>query len=310
MRVVRAYAPASLANFAVGFDIIGAAIQGMGDEVTLEKAEDGVKITSISGDATIPMNPEKNTAGKALLEFIELNNLEYGFNMSIKKGIPLASGLGGSAASAVAATIAADRLSGLKLSKETLLRISLSGELISSGSVHTDNVAPSLYGGITVSLKDKNQNYIIQKIPSLTSLKMVMIHPHLEISTKEARDILRQDVPLNLHVQQSMNLAAFIISVYTAQIDLLKKTFDDLIIEPQRASLIPDFSQIKSVCQNSGAIGCSISGAGPTMFAVCDNAEVTQKIESSLKELKTSVKLDVWTTNIDTIGARILEVKS
>src|SRR6202012_4964133 len=191
----------------------------------------------------------------------------FGFEMQIEKGIPLGSGLGGSAASAVGAVVAANALLPEPVSKLELLKFAMQGEKVASGSLHVDNIAPSLFGGLVLTVGIDHPR--VKQIPVPAGIKSVIVHPHMFLSTKQARAILKRTVELSEFVWQTANLAGFISGCYTNDLDMLRESFEDVVIEPQRAALIPGFADVRRAALSAGALGCSISGAGPTCFAWC-----------------------------------------
>lgn len=282
-----ALAPASVANVAVGFDLLGFSVSAAGDEVTVERvSKHGVEIVGVSGLVTqVPKDPAKNTATAGLVRMIHELSLPFGFQVSIKKGIPLGSGMGGSAASAVAAVVAANALLDRPLAEADLLSYALIGEAQASGSYHADNVAPSLRGGLTMarvrSTNDLPRVEIIS-IPAPRGVFCVLVHPHLVLETKAARGVLKPDLHLKSHVEQSANLAGFIAACYRQDLELLKGSFADVVIEPQRAHLIPGFQDVKDSAMKAGALGCSISGAGPSLFAWVHGRERAEDVEKAM----------------------------
>ncbi|MBF0548309.1 MAG: homoserine kinase [Candidatus Riflebacteria bacterium] len=303
------YAPATVSNVAVGFDILGFAIEGFGDTIKVKRIQGcEVRITHITGlPDTIPVEATRNTAGMALLALRGTLNLPYGFELEIKKGIPLGSGIGGSAASAVGAVVAANRLLDKPLDPETLFSFALKGEQVASGAIHGDNIAPCLYGGMTL-IRNVNPPDIV-KFPILTDLRVVLIHPRMQINTKEARQILRPDVPLKSFVHQTANLAGFVAGLFSGDLELIGRSLEDVVIEPQRAVLIPGFSEVKKSAKNAGALGCSISGSGPSMFAFCKNENDALAVQEAMitSFQKHSMVCDTWTGPISSRGARILD---
>ncbi|MCB0392516.1 MAG: homoserine kinase [Bdellovibrionales bacterium] len=306
---VTGFGPASIGNLAVGFDILGLSLSGIYDEVTLTKRTDReIKISNIKGvTQNLPKEAHKNTCGAALLAFQDKLNLNYGFDIAINKGIPLASGMGGSAASAVATVIAANHFLSQPLEKNELLEFALAGEQVASGSAHLDNVAPSLLGGLCLCLKN---NKVI-KIPTSSELNVVIFHPHIQVETKVARSILKDSISLNQYIEQSQYLAGFISACYEGDFNLIAKSLKDVVIEPQRSKLIPHFYQYQQeVLKVDGVLGCSISGAGPTMFALTNSDKsslaVKQTFEQVAKLLNQSGKC--WKLKINDQGAYTNEV--
>ena len=213
----------------------------------------------------IPRDPGTNTAGRALLAMQEALKPGFGFDAFIDKGIPLGSGLGGSAASAVAAVVAANALLDKPLSKIELLKFAMQGEKVSSGSLHVDNISPSLFGGLVLTVGIDNPR--VKQIPVPNGIRAVLVHPHLFLSTKQARGILKREVTMSDFIWQTANLAGFISGCYTNDLDMIRASFEDVVIEKQRSQLIPGFDAVRQGALADGALGCTISGAGPTMFA-------------------------------------------
>src|SRR5207253_363700 len=262
-----AFAPASVGNVAIGFDILGVAVDALGDRIGVSRrVEPGVVITSVQGVAgELPREPEHNTAGRALLAMQEALHPGFGFAMQIEKGIPLGSGLGGSAASAVGAVVAANALLPQPCSKLELLQFAMQGEAVASGSLHVDNISASLFGGLVLTVGIDHPR--VKQIPVPHGIRAVIVHPHMFLSTKQARAILRRTVDLSDFVWQTANLAGFISGCYTNDLDMIRASLEDVVIEPQRQALIPGFQAVRAAAMEAGALGCSISGAGPTTFA-------------------------------------------
>jgi homoserine kinase len=303
-----AFAPASVGNVAIGFDILGFAIDALGDKVTARRsATPGVRVTAIRGVAAdLPLEPEKNTAGQAVIALLDALQPGFGIDLEIDKGIPLASGLGGSAASAVAAVVAANALLDTPLSKLEQLKFAMQGEQVASGSLHVDNIAPSLFGGLVLTVGIDQPR--VKQIPVPTRIRAVIVHPHMFLSTKQARAILSRTVPMADFVWQTANLAGFISGCYTDDLDMIRASFQDVVIEPQRQALIPGFATIRSAAMDAGALGCSISGAGPTLFAWCleNDGEQVRKVMVD-QFARQNLKVDDWVVEIRSAGARVID---
>lgn len=301
------FAPATVGNVGIGFDILGHTVQALGDRVRIRRtATPGIRIAGIRGvETALPLEPEKNTAGMALVAMSQALGLDFGMELTIEKGIPLGSGLGGSAASAVAAVVAANALLARPLTKLELLKFAMHGEAVASGSVHVDNIAPSLFGGLVLTVGIDHPR--TKQIPVPPSIRCVLVHPHMFLSTREARGVLSKTVTLSDVVWQAANLAGFIAGCYTNDLDMLRDAFEDVIIEPQRAQLIPGFAAVKQAAMSRGAIGCSISGAGPTVFAWCE-APLAEGIRAAMVEAFAAHGLasDHWISVIDAEGARVV----
>jgi homoserine kinase len=304
---VTAFAPASAANVAIGFDILGFSVDVLGDSVTIERTEKpGVSITGATGVVTdIPRDPEKNTAGRALLAMQQALSPGFGFAASIHKGIPLGSGLGGSAASAVAAVVAANALLDKPLSKIELLKFAMQGEAVSSGSLHVDNISPSLFGGLVLTVGIDNPR--VKQIPVPNGIRAILVHPHLFLSTKAARGILKHDVTMSDFIWQTANLAGFISGCYTNDLDMIRASFEDVVIEKQRSQLIPGFDSVRQGAIDQGALGCTISGAGPTMFAWSLDSDAPKVRDAMVAAFKAAGKeTDAWIVPITSTGAHVV----
>jgi homoserine kinase len=302
-----AFAPASAANVAIGFDILGFSVDVLGDQVTVERtASPGVVINGATGVVTdIPRQPEKNTAGRALLAMQQALSPGFGFAASIHKGIPLGSGLGGSAASAVAAVVAANALLPQPLPKIELLKFAMLGEAVSSGSLHVDNISPSLFGGLVLTVGIDHPR--VKQIPVPANIRAILVHPHLFLSTKQARGILKREVTMSDFIWQTANLAGFISGCYTNDLDMIRASFEDVVIEKQRSQLIPGFDSVRNGAIAAGALGCTISGAGPTMFAWALESDAEKVRAAMVAAFKaTGLAVDDWVVPITASGARVL----
>ena len=260
-----AFAPASVGNIGVGFDLLGHSIAGPGDIARVRRsAAPGVRITTIGGIAEadhLPREATRNTAGRALLELLAVAAPGFGFELALEKGIPLGSGLGGSAASCVAALVAANALLPAPLSREALYPLALDGESVASGSRHGDNVAPMLFGGIVLATTER-------ALPLSCPLPLVcaVVHPDQVLETRRARDVLAAPYPLAEVVRHSGHLALFLTGLQRGDAALIRAGLHDVLVEPRRAALIPGFADVKAAALDHGALGASISGAGPSVF--------------------------------------------
>jgi homoserine kinase len=307
-QVASAFAPASVGNVAIGFDILGFSVNALGDRATVRRIPGPeVRIRAIRGVVTdLPLAPEKNTAGRALQAMCESLALDYGFELELDKGIPLASGLGGSAASAVAAVVAANALLPKPCTPLELLKFAMHGEAVASGSMHVDNIAPSLYGGLVLTVGIDHPR--VKQIPVPASVRAVVVHPHMFLSTRAARAILKGSVEMKDFVWQTANLAGFISGCYTNDLDMIRESFEDVVIEPQRSALIPGFGEARRAAVSAGALGCSISGAGPTMFAWCLESHALAVREALVIEFsRHGLASDHWVTAVEPVGARVLD---
>ncbi|HEY2144614.1 MAG TPA: homoserine kinase [Steroidobacteraceae bacterium] len=305
---VTAFAPATVANVGIGFDILGHAVDAIGDRVRIRRIEQReVRIRSITGVAgDLPVEPKHNTAGRAVQALHAALNLSFGFELEIEKGIPLGSGMGGSAASAVAAVVAANALLQAPVPQLQLLKFAMEGEIVASGAAHIDNIAPCLFGGLTLTVGIDNPR--VKQIPVPRGLRCVLVHPHMYLGTREARAILNTNVSRSDYVWQSANLAGFISGCYSNDLDMIRDSFNDVIIEPQRHSLIPGFKDVQRAAMSAGALGCSISGAGPAIFAWSEiqHAEAVRgAMVASFAEH--DLASDSWVSLMQNYGARVVQ---
>lgn len=314
-RSATAFAPATVANVAVGFDILGFAVEAAGDRVTVTKtAEPTVTIREVTdaGGAPfgpeIPLDPARNTATVGLTALLEEQKLDFGFEVSIGKGIALGSGLGGSAASAVASLVAANALLPQPLETEALLPFALLGEQAASGAIHPDNVTPCLLGGLTLVTSLSPFRHV--RLPVPREILTVLVHPHTRVDTRGARRLLRSQVPLADFVRQTASLAGFVAGCYTGDLELIGESLRDHVVEAQRAPLIPAFAEVKAAALASGALGASISGSGPTVFAWVASPGTAERVRASMLRAfreHGGAEADSWVSPVSEHGARILK---
>lgn len=258
-----AFAPASVGNVAVGFDILGHSIAGAGDRVTVTRtSRREVRITSITNAGRLPREASLNTAGVALMSLRDVLSLDHGFDIALEKGIPFGSGMGGSAASAVAALIAANALLDEPLPREDLYRHAIAGEAIASGGAHGDNVGPMLLGGLVLATAER-----IVPIDVPGEWHATIVHPHTVLETRESRSVLAGSYELHQFVEQSANLALVLAGCMKGDAALVREGLRDVLVEPRRAFLIPGFAAVKAAALAHDALGASISGGGPSIFA-------------------------------------------
>ena len=302
-----AFAPASVGNVAVGFDVLGHSVDVVGDRVrATHLPERRVIIETITGVVTnLPRDPERNAASMAVLALMDRLNLNHGFALALEKGIPLGSGLGGSAASAVAGVVAAAGLLEPRPDNLLLLKCAMKGEEAACGTAHVDNISSSLYGGLvlTVGIDDP----YVKKIPVPDTVRCVLVHPHMELQTRVARQILQETVRLSDVVWQQANLAGLIAGCFSGDLALVRASLEDVVIEPQRSKLIPGFDAVKHAAMSNGALGCSISGGGPTLFAWCEESVAAAVCAAMVRAFNTiGLATDEWVTPITAAGARLV----
>ena len=306
---IRVFAPATVANVACGFDIFGFAVDNPGDQVTLTLTDEpGVRITDIIGDGgKLPREASRNTASIAIQTFLKhLNRADVGLDVVLQKQMPLGSGLGSSAASAVAGVFAANELLGRPLPIMKLLPFAMEGERIACGSAHADNVGPSLLGGFVVVRSYQPLDVI--RINTPASLYCTLVHPDIEVNTKDARFILKNEVSLKNTITQMGNVAGLIAGLMTPDYDLISRSLVDVIIEPVRAILIPEFNEAKKAALDNGALGCSISGSGPSMFALSRDAETAQKVGKAMQQafLFVGITSEAYVSQINQQGPKVI----
>jgi homoserine kinase len=276
-----AFAPATVSNVACGFDVLGFALETPGDEVTDTLAPSGVRIEAIEGDdGRLPRESAKNTAGVAALALLTKLEERRGVTLRIRKGLPLSSGLGGSAASAAAAVVAVDAVLGANASLETLLSCALEGERLGAGSAHADNIAPSLCGGFVLVRRPNPPDVI--RLPVPPGLVAVVVHPDLEVETARARALLGTTVPLADAVRQWANLGAFVDGLHRGDFAQISRSLEDTIAEPRRAPLVPGLAMIKRAAADAGALGSSLSGSGPSLFALCVGEQIARRVADAM----------------------------
>lgn len=307
-KIVKVYAPASIGNVSCGFDVMGMAVDAPGDEVVIELNDSGiVTIKKIKGDnGRLPIKAEENTAGVAVMEYLKSINSPQGVEITLIKNLPLGSGMGSSAASAVAAVVAINHAMGNQLKKSELLPFAMQAEFVACGSAHADNAAPSLLGGL-ILIRDNDPLDIIE-IPTPDELMCVLVHPHVEVKTRDARQVLRQSVPLKDAITQWGNTAALVAGMMKPDYELIGRSLQDVVAEPVRAVLIPGFHTIKSKAVEAGALGCGISGSGPTMFAFCKGKTIAERVGEAMQKEFSIIGLqsEVYVSGVNKEGARII----
>ncbi|MGD9388740.1 MAG: homoserine kinase [Gammaproteobacteria bacterium] len=307
MSTITAFAPASVGNVGVGFDILGHAIEGVGDTVTLRRrAASGMAFARISGVITeLPRDVEANAATRPLLSMARDFGIEGGLEIELNKGIPLGSGMGGSAASAVAAVVAADALWELGLERQRLLAYALEGESVASGAAHADNAAASLFGGLVLTEPGPPLHCTVVPVPA--DVACVLCHPELEVRTRDARQILSDSVPRQAFVRQSGWLAGFVAGCLRGDLDQVARCLRDEIIWPQRARLVPGAVNALEAARQAGAFGGSLSGSGPSVFAWTrrDNAEAVARSMTARFEAA-GIPCEHWISTPNAPGARVL----
>jgi homoserine kinase len=304
-RSAQAFAPASVGNVGVGFDILGHVIEGVGDTVRVSRIDTSeVRIAAIRGATVdLPTDAPGNTAGASLIALREALALPFGFEIEIDKGIPLGSGMGGSAASCVAALVAANALLDVPLSREALYPFALTGEAVASGGRHGDNLGPMLLGGLVLSTTDR-----LVKVPVPDAWHSVLVHPEAILETRRAREALKGGYALSEFVAQSANLALVLAGCHAGDAELVRAGLKDVLVEPRRAPLIVGFDAAKQAALHGGAMGASISGAGPSVFGWFETRE---QAEAAAPLIQAAFALagfesQAWVSPINSPAAKIL----
>ena len=307
-RVVTAFAPATVSNVACGFDVLGFPMEEPGDTVSARLLPSGVQIDDILNDGgRIPRQPERNTASVAARALLDALGETRGVALTITKGLPLASGLGGSAASAAAAVVAVNALVGGNATIDQLVAAALLGEGLGKGGAHPDNIAPAICGGF-VLVRHPNPPDIV-RLPVPKGLTVVLVHPDIEIVTSQARALLGTTVLLSDAVKQWANLGALVDGLHRSDFALISRSLVDSIAEPKRAPLIPGLASIKKAAMDAGALGCSISGSGPSIFALCQDRAIADRVAPAMTAAVTAairVTSQTYVSSISTRGAHVI----
>ena len=305
---IKVFAPATVANVTCGFDILGFAVDHPGDEITLKKSNSSeVKILEITGDeGALPYDPDQNTCSVVIKMFLKDLSIDQGIDIFLEKKMPLGSGLGSSAASSVAAIFAINELMGKPRKLEDLLPYAMEGERVACGAAHADNVAPGLYGGFVLIRSYDPLDVIRLKTPD--KLFATLVHPHIEVKTKDAREILRKQIYFKESVKQSGNVAGLVAGLLTSDYDLISRSMHDYIVEPIRSILIPGYSEVKDAAIGLGALGAGISGSGPSIFALSKDRVTAEKIGMRMKNIyaEFSIESETYVSRINQLGPKII----
>ncbi|MGC4034387.1 MAG: homoserine kinase [Chitinophagaceae bacterium] len=304
MKSIKVKAPATVANLVCGFDILGLALNDPEDIMELRLSDQpGIRISHTDG-YDLPVEPEKNVAGAALIALLQELKQDVGLELSITKCIKPGSGLGSSAASSAGAVVAANYLLGNKFSNEDLVRFAMNGEKVASGVKHADNIAPCIYGGITLI----RSIFPLDIVPlSGPPLYVAVIHPQIEVRTSDARQILRKEVQLKDAIKQWGNIAGLVTGFLKQDYDLIGRSLEDVIIEPVRSILIPGFDLVKSGGKEAGALGGGISGSGPSIFMLCKELETAKQVEKLMQNVYEKIGVDykTYVTTVNYDGVRV-----
>ncbi|OAD45408.1 homoserine kinase [Polaribacter atrinae] len=307
MDYLKIFAPATVANVSCGFDSLGFAVDAIGDEMTFTKTtEKGVKITNITG-ANLTYNVDENAASAVVKKILNEANADFGIELTIHKGFSPGSGLGSSAASAAGAAFGANQLLGNIYSDLELTKFAMFGEEVACGTPIADNVSAAIYGGF-VLVRSYSPLEII-KLPVPSELRVVAIHPQVEVKTKDAREVLPTEIALKDAVTQWANVGGLISGLYSDNYKLISNSLVDIIVEPHRKKLIPFFDDVKNAATKAGALGAGISGSGPTIFALCKGDKIAKDVYKSIEESykNTGIDFEMFISKVNHEGIKILE---
>jgi homoserine kinase len=308
---VRVFAPATVSNLGPGFDVLGLALHRPGDIVEAECADrPGVDLADVAGDGgLLPRDAARNAAGVAAGEVLRLAGGTGGLRLRLLKGMPLESGLGSSGASAAAGAVAANEALGRPLEADDVVRCAMAGERAACGSAHADNVAPAVLGGIVLIRSCDPLDLV--RLPVPDGLYIAVVHPHCEVSTSEARARLAgRAFALQDIVANAGNLGALVAALHQGDLALLGRCIDDHLVEPVRAAMIPAYADVRAAARDGGALGCGISGSGPSMFALCDSDETAARAAVAMRrafKARAALGTDAWVAPVNRAGAHLLE---
>lgn len=290
MKEIKVFCPATIANLSCGFDVLGVALDGVGDEMVVRKtSQKSIEITKITGQ-DLPKEIDKNVAGVAAKAFLKKSKYSGGFGIEIHKKIKPGSGIGSSAASSAGVVWAMNELLQQPFSKKELVEFAMQGEQLASNVAHADNVAPVIFGGFTL-IRSYDPLDIIE-LPVPKELFAVILHPQIEIKTADSRKILKSRVSLKTGVKQWGNLGGLVAGLFKEDYELIGRSIQDYVIEPTRSILIPGFDEVKKRSLKAGALGCGISGSGPSIFALCQGKENAQQVAETMKKVYDTIGID------------------
>lgn len=306
MKKVTVHSPAGVGNLVCGFDVIGMALNEPYDIITLEILDEPVINIKHMDEFGLPEDPEKNLIGICLQALMNACNKKIGFNVTVHKNIKPGSGLGSSSASCAGAVVAANALLNNHFSKNELLEFALAGEVVASGGRHADNIAPAIFGGITIARPTEPFDIISLPVPS--GLFVTVVHPQIEIKTADARKILPKEIALTTGVTQWANVAGLIAGIFRDDKSLIGRSLVDAVAAPFRSALIPGYSDVIKKSLQAGALGGGISGSGPSMFMLCESYIIAEAVEKCMQQVYASLQIDfkTYVTTINPQGVKII----
>jgi homoserine kinase len=306
MNEIKIFSPATVANVSCGFDVLGFCLDTIGDEMVIRKTDKkGIHITKIEG-YDLPFEAENNVAGVSALALFEAAQPDYGFEIEIYKNIKPGSGVGSSSASAVGSVFGINELLGRPYNKTQLTNFAMKGEALASQCEHADNIAHAIFGGFTL-VKSVAPLEVLQ-LPTPKDLFAVIIHPQIEIKTSESRAILPKQIPLQDAITQWSNVGSLVHALHTSDYKLLSRSLTDVVVEPHRSKLIPHFDAVRQAALDHGALGCGISGSGPSIFSLCYGNKDARKVAKAIEAIysETRIPFEIYVSGINTKGIKIL----
>ncbi len=306
---IRVFAPATIANVVCGYDVLGLAVDAPGDEVIMRKKDEpGVIITKITGDeGRLPLDASRNTVSASVQHYLEyIGRQDIGLEIELHKKMPIGSGLGSSSASTVAGLFAINTLLDNPLSKMDLVPFAMKGEELACGSGHADNVAPAILGGFV--LIRSYQPLDIIKLPYPEDLHCAIVFPEVDVPTRDARKMIREKVLLKDAVVQWGNIAGLVTGLFMKDLDLIARSMQDVLVEPVRSILIPDFYKMREIALENGAISFGISGSGPSVFAFTKDADTSAKITQAIQKHLSKLNIGslAYTSAVNADGPKVL----
>jgi len=307
MKSIKVMSPSSVANLSCGYDILGVCLDHVGDEMIITKTnEPGLSITNIKG-AKLSSSVDKNVAGIAAKSYLNKNPSKFGFEIEIIKKVAVGSGLGSSASSAVAAVYGIDYLLERNSKKINLIKYAVDGEKYASGEAHADNIAPTMLGGLTLVRDLKTLD--ILNLPFPKDLFITILHPSIELKTSVLRDVLNKEISIKKVVKQTANLGGLISGLYSNDYQLISRCLVDEMIEEKRASLIPGFYSLKESAIQNGALGCGISGSGPSIFSISKGKRTASTVKKGFEKFysQKNIPFNTFISKVNYEGVKIFK---
>ncbi len=306
-KTIRVFAPASTANLGCGFDVMGMALDGVGDVLRMSVGDgDSLVINNESG-MNLPSDIEKNVITPAVRAFMAAAGKKAAVEITVEKKILPGSGIGSSAASSAAAVFGLNELFGRPFTVKELVDFAMQGEKLISGTAHADNSAPAVMGGIVFIRGYEPLDIVSLPVPD--SFCFSVVHPHIMVSTKEARDVLRKEIPMREAVTQWGNVGGLVAGIMTGDMPLIGRSMRDVVVEPYRKGFIPGYDELKAACMAAGALAVNISGSGPSVFALSDSLETAERVGKAMKAHFDALNIenDLYVSHVPTVGARVVE---